>query len=386
MRAVGASGKWLASGLFAEAILLSVACTAIGLAIGVLVSWALSRFISSVGNLPVGVISVEAWQIAAAAASGIVAGLIGAARATVRVLTLPLMVGLVDVGVGNTGTWRGRVSRKSVALTTGALAAGTAMLGFSTVIGWLAGFLVLIVGAALCGPLMVRAVAGRMSTLRWPVGLAAARLGRQGALASTAAITASIVCLGAALSVGVYVISVAMETQLSRQFGADVQVSTSVPVESSGVSVTTGYEMKQRGNAQLSQYAGSVFGVVLLALILGSLGAAGVLALSILRREKEIGLFRAVGVHKRTVRWMILGETGIVAVIASVSGLLVGVIAGALLTKVISASLGVTLGFVVSPVMFAVILAIALGSLLVAAYLPSRRASRVEPIVVLTSV
>jgi putative ABC transport system permease protein len=110
-----------------------------------------------------------------------------------------------------------------------------------------------------------------------------------------------------------------------------------------------------------------------IALVLGALGVYGVLAHSVQRRQRELGVRLALGATAAEVRQLVLRE-GAVLIVA---GVVLGVPAALALARLIR---GVLYG--VGPtdpvsLMVAPLLLAAAG--LLAAYLPARRASRVQP-------
>ncbi|MPZ16588.1 MAG: FtsX-like permease family protein [Luteitalea sp.] len=116
-----------------------------------------------------------------------------------------------------------------------------------------------------------------------------------------------------------------------------------------------------------------VSGFALLALLLACLGIYGTLAYSVARRTSEIGLRMALGADRWDVVRMVLRES----VVPVVLGVALGLGAAAVATRVIESML-----FGVTPHDAPTLLAAALiltGSALLAAWLPSRRAARVDP-------
>jgi putative ABC transport system permease protein len=108
-------------------------------------------------------------------------------------------------------------------------------------------------------------------------------------------------------------------------------------------------------------------------LLLAALGLYGVLAYSVARRTREIGIRMAVGAERRHVLTMVLTEGGrLVAV-----GVVLGVIAAFWLTRLLRHQL-----FEVSPTepraFVAVVLALSAVALL-ACFLPARRATKINP-------
>jgi putative ABC transport system permease protein len=122
-----------------------------------------------------------------------------------------------------------------------------------------------------------------------------------------------------------------------------------------------------------------IAGFAILALFLAGCGLYGVMSYAVVQRSREIGIRMALGAQPGDVRGMVVSQ----AMRMGVAGLAIG-LAGALAA---SRLLG-TLLFDVSPSdpgTFVVVCTLLLGVVLVAAYLPARRATRVDPMVALRS-
>ena len=116
----------------------------------------------------------------------------------------------------------------------------------------------------------------------------------------------------------------------------------------------------------------SVFG--LLALVLAAVGLGGLVAFMTTQRTQEIGIRMALGAGRRDVRRLVLANTlRPVAV-----GTALGIPAALVLAKVLSGLLYQVEPF--DPVVLSLSLGILAVAALVAGYLPSRRAVRVDPI------
>jgi predicted permease len=124
--------------------------------------------------------------------------------------------------------------------------------------------------------------------------------------------------------------------------------------------------------ARLIATLSAAFGV--LATVLAALGLYGVMAFTVARRTREIGLRMALSAPQRQVVWMVLRET--LALLAA--GLAIGVPAALLLSKYVSTQL-----FGVKPTdLGAAAAALAILSVVAfgAGFLPARRASEIDPI------
>ena len=133
-----------------------------------------------------------------------------------------------------------------------------------------------------------------------------------------------------------------------------------------------------RANIVVERFvAGTSTAFAVLATALAALGLYGVLAYSVAQRSREIGLRVALGAQTNRIRGMVLRQ---VAGMAAV-GIALGAGAAALFGRAAQSLLfGVEAGDPLALAAAAVVLtAVTLG----AAYLPARRASRVDPMSVL---
>jgi putative ABC transport system permease protein len=127
-------------------------------------------------------------------------------------------------------------------------------------------------------------------------------------------------------------------------------------------------------NALVDRILVPVSALLALSLLIGLLGIANTLALSIHERTRELGMLRAIGMARGQLRSMIRSEAMIIAALGSVSG--VGAALGLGWLPVASMrAVGVTeLVFPVTQLVGLVVVATVAG--LAAGVLPARRAAR----------
>jgi predicted permease len=121
----------------------------------------------------------------------------------------------------------------------------------------------------------------------------------------------------------------------------------------------------------------STFGIV--ALMLACLGLYGTISYGVARRTTELGVRIALGADRASVAWLVIREAATLVAIGAALGLPLAFAAG---RSIVSLLHGVDAVDPASYSLATVLLALVAG---VAAYLPARRASRIDPMVALRS-
>ncbi len=118
----------------------------------------------------------------------------------------------------------------------------------------------------------------------------------------------------------------------------------------------------------------AVAGLGVMALILAIIGLYGLIAYSVSRRTREIGIRMAIGADQRGVLQMILRQGLVLALSGSVVGLVLGIVASRLVGSMFILTSSGT-----NPALFLLVMLPLVAVALLAAYTPARRASRIDP-------
>jgi ABC-type antimicrobial peptide transport system permease subunit len=111
----------------------------------------------------------------------------------------------------------------------------------------------------------------------------------------------------------------------------------------------------------------------ILALLLASIGLFGVIMYTVVRRTNEIGIRMALGAQQNRVLWMVLREAALLVAI----GVSIGIASALATTRLVSSMLfGVT---PTDPVTIASVTLLLVAVAGLAAYIPARKASRIDP-------
>ena len=142
------------------------------------------------------------------------------------------------------------------------------------------------------------------------------------------------------------------------------------------IDVNTQSDQIAAAEAQIDQMLALFSALLGLAVIIAVIGIANTLAMSVVERTREIGLLRAVGMDRRTVRRMVRWESVITAIFGALLGIGVGVALGwATVASLAEEGLG---AFALPGAQLAGWIVIAGVAGVIAAIGPARKASRMR--------
>jgi len=117
-----------------------------------------------------------------------------------------------------------------------------------------------------------------------------------------------------------------------------------------------------------------VTGVAVIGLVVGAIGIANIMLVSVTERTREIGVMKAVGARNRDVLVLFLVEAGLLGTIGAVLALPVGLVVGYAATRYAEVTFALAPTWMVTAVAVGVVVGV------VAGLYPAWRAARVDPI------
>ncbi|HET8931505.1 MAG TPA: FtsX-like permease family protein [Acidimicrobiales bacterium] len=148
--------------------------------------------------------------------------------------------------------------------------------------------------------------------------------------------------------------------------------------------VQTNDGFKKSAASQMDTFLTIVYAMLALAVIIAIIGIVNTLGLSILERTRELGLLRAVGMTRRQLRKTVRIEALLIAMTGTIIGLVLGTAIGAALIKSFGPDQALT-GFAIPWIRLTVVLIAGVIVGFIAAALPTRRATHLDPLDALAS-
>jgi putative ABC transport system permease protein len=152
---------------------------------------------------------------------------------------------------------------------------------------------------------------------------------------------------------------------------SDAQVLLSSAYE---VTVQTVQDLVEQIQSILDTFTGFITGVAVISLVVGAIGIANIMLVSVTERTREIGIMKAVGFQNRDILQLFIVEAVILGLLGSVVGIVVGVLAGYVATVLLDLPLVVSVEWSAIGVVVGVLVGV------VAGLYPAWNGARVDPI------
>ncbi len=130
--------------------------------------------------------------------------------------------------------------------------------------------------------------------------------------------------------------------------------------------------------AKLQQLSSStnvmLVGIALISLLVGGIGVMNIMLVSVTERTREIGLKKALGAKKRTIRGQFLTEAAMLSVLGGILGVAVGIILAKIISQIAQVPTAISVPAILVSVGFSMVIGIVFG------LVPSVKASNLNPI------
>ncbi len=154
-----------------------------------------------------------------------------------------------------------------------------------------------------------------------------------------------------------------MRTALRPKYNIDVQTSD---------------DIKEEAHAQLQGFFALAYALLSVAGLVGILGLANTMVVSVLSRTREVGMLRSAGTLRRQARGMVLVEAATLALVAYALSLPLGWLLSTGIVVSQRAALGFTIDYVYAWSLLPVLLLLTIIVAAIASLIPARRIGRLE--------
>ena len=150
--------------------------------------------------------------------------------------------------------------------------------------------------------------------------------------------------------------------------------AASLVPDGTAVTARTSTDFVEQIEEIIDQLTRFVTGIAVIALIVGAIGIANIMLVSVTERTREIGIMKAIGATNREVMLLFLVESSVLGLLGALIGVPVGTAAGW------GAAAYAEIGFQLAPLWFAIAVAVGLGVGIAAGLYPAWTAASVDPI------
>ncbi|MFN9369705.1 MAG: ABC transporter permease [Planctomycetia bacterium] len=137
-------------------------------------------------------------------------------------------------------------------------------------------------------------------------------------------------------------------------------------------------EMRGTVDRIVGGVVGALWAILGLGFVIGSLGVANTVAMNVAEQQRTLGLLRSLGMTRRQVTRLVVVESLILGVAGCAAGVVGGLVTAAFIQIASQPLLGHPLSPSLRPTVIAANLAGAVAVTALAAYIPARRAARID--------
>ena len=148
--------------------------------------------------------------------------------------------------------------------------------------------------------------------------------------------------------------------------------------------ITSSDTLKARVSQITSTFTFFLGGIAAISLLVGAIGIANTMFMSVMERTRQIGILKALGAKNKDIRNIFLVESSMIGFVGGLIGVVIGSLFGIGLGIVMSGAQTRMSGASFAPVItaeliiFAILFSVIIGTL--SGYFPARRAAKLDPV------
>jgi putative ABC transport system permease protein len=190
-------------------------------------------------------------------------------------------------------------------------------------------------------------------------------------------------------SIQVQVSDASLVNATSNAINQKLLVLRHVTESTKDFSITSSQSLQQTISSVTNTLSLFLVGIAAISLLVGAIGIANTMFMSVMERTRQIGVLKALGTTDSEVTQLFLMESSIMGLIGGLMGIFLGFIASGIVSEIGVRFLGAAGGpgarnltslTYISPdlVLFALVFSIIIGA--ISGYLPARRAAKLQPV------
>jgi len=153
--------------------------------------------------------------------------------------------------------------------------------------------------------------------------------------------------------------------------------------ETGGLMLQSFGDLRRRIDDMLNGLVASLWGLLCLGLIIAGFGIANTLTMNVLEQTRELAMLRVVSMTRQQIRKTILAQATVMGIIGLIAGGIGGIIGAYIGNFATWKVVGQVVAFHIDPWLVSLSLLLAFGVILLAAWLPARRASQLNLLIAL---
>jgi putative ABC transport system permease protein len=163
-----------------------------------------------------------------------------------------------------------------------------------------------------------------------------------------------------------------------KEHRPDVEAALRVICDKNEIMLQSTAEITDMIDKMVGGIIGALWVTLALSFVVAAFGVVNTLTMNVLEQTREIGMLRVVAMTRRQVRRVVLAQAAIVGIVGLAPGIVTGLFIAYILNLIMLPVFGYSIRFDPYPVMIAECFFGGLLIILIAAWIPARRAAHLD--------